>query len=103
MKRYKSLFTEERYSYEKSEWVAVINDNTNMYGLFAFRDERSAEKFIDIVENISDITIFQTEYYGSADLLTVEEYYKNNNVHYVDPDSKNSIKNKVKMVVSILN
>ena len=89
MKRYKSRFEEARNTFDELEWIVVINDDSNNAMGLGFKTEKQAEYAKDYYENISDITIFQVDYYGKTDKETLEKYITSNyNAKYIEPNAK---------------
>ena len=63
---------------EKYHWIAVSRDSARKreYILLGYSSERQAEKASDMIENLSDITLFSVDIYGYSDSFEVHNYFK---------------------------
>jgi hypothetical protein len=59
-------------------WIAVSRDGARKreYILFGFNTEKQADKAIERIENISDITIFSVDNYGYTSEIEVIDYFE---------------------------
>lgn len=63
---------------EKYHWIAVSRDGARKreYILLGYSSERQAEKASDMIENLSDITLFSVDFYGYSDIAEVNNYFE---------------------------